>query len=209
MLTPKSRRISIFFALLLLLVMAMWLPGLQAKTRIDLQTRHGSAAELAVRDRLAALLEKYPLERWVHTRQVVIDDNANPSRSHPVLTLGTRERFLGADIELVAVFVHEQLHWHIVNNSRFEPDEATARLKPIAVGVRSEPPFGSGDDGSTMNHVTVCYMEYRVLSQLFGPATAKAYLLAQPFYTDVYAFVVDPAHEASIEAVLRDAGVSY
>lgn len=71
----------------------------------------GSKREREIREQLLCLLRKYDLGKWLFTREIRIEEGATP-HSHPVLTLNTRH--LGDDSLLLASFIHEQLHWHLL-----------------------------------------------------------------------------------------------
>jgi hypothetical protein len=176
---------------------------------LDVTVRNGDRTEIAVRERIEGVVEKYKLQRWLYTRRIVIDKSTWPPHSHPVLTLGVNERFLHDDKELVAALLHEQFHWNMSLHSRLSPRQSLPLVKLFLPSLRTTYPYGSDDELSTYAHVLVCYMEYRALSSVFGKEMARAYLSKQPFYTDVYAAVLNEAYARQIEAVLARAGVTY
>ena len=71
----------------------------------------GSRREVRTERQLRSILAVFPaVSKWVFTREIRIEANVVP-HSHPVLTLTTRH--LDDDQQLLAAFVHEQLHWGV------------------------------------------------------------------------------------------------
>ncbi len=178
---------------------------------LQVVAKHHSVTENIVRDKLLLVVEKYKLSRWMTTNTVVIDDTVKIPRSHPVLTINgiaTPTSPVLDELELVAIFVHEQSHWNQIENGRSGPGESAAAIKQFASGLRYEFPYGDGGEERTLNHIPVCYMEYRVLSKLFGEAYAKDNLEKRHYYKDVYAFVLNSKNHAAIDRYLKDEGIS-
>jgi hypothetical protein len=194
-------------ALALLLHALLHSPYAYAEEALDVQTRHQDAQETAVQQRIQALVQRYHLQPWLYTRKIEVDKDVWPPHSHPVLTMGVSRGFIEDDMNLVTNLVHEEFHWHVVMHSRLEPEQITALLKPHFPALPAQPPLGSGDEKSTYNHVLVCYMEYKVLSGIFGADAALKSIQQRPYYKAVYAVVADPANKPAIEAVLEKAGL--
>lgn len=161
--------------------------------RLDITLVHGSAAEARTRTALRALVRRHELEPWVFTRDVAIDESAVP-HSHPVLTINTDYR----GDQLLATFIHEQLHW-------FEESVVEARDRAIEETrgpfpeVPSQPPDGASDEVSTRLHLIVCHLEYRAMQQLVGEKRAHATLAAWRHYRWVYRTVLsEPQAIASL-----------
>jgi hypothetical protein len=114
------------------------------QTGVNITLKHGTPAEARTRDQLQRLLSTYDLSAWIYTKTVVVDEQPIPF-SHPVLTLHARH---AKDNELlVSTFVHEQLHWFLVDRQE-ETDQAIADLRKLfpsvpvggTAGARNEPP---------------------------------------------------------------------
>jgi hypothetical protein len=210
--TARLRSRRYHFGVALTLLVAIVAPSFSYAVNdqpLYITAKNGEKSELALRERIEQVVLKYGLQRWLYTKRIVIDKTAWPPHSHPVLTLGVTNRFLKDDVELAAVLLHEQFHWNVALNNRLPNKQLLHMLKRFLPAIRSAPPFGSTDEVSTYFHVLVCYMEYRALSTALGQATAHLYLSRQPFYTDIYAAVLNEANARDIEAVLAQAGMSY
>ena len=103
------KRIFLPFIILLLGVTSY------AQDRIEISLKHSSRVEIQTKEQLQRLLQTYDLSRWIFTRSILIDEQAIP-HSHPVLTLHTRH--LKDDELLLSSFVHEQLHWFLVQRDK-------------------------------------------------------------------------------------------
>lgn len=196
---------------LLLLASLFWIAPVSAQS-IDISMKHNSVSENAIRQKLLSAFEKYQLQKWTVTNKVMIDDETRIPFSHPVLTLNgipSKNSPIDQDEELVAIYVHEQGHWNSVKHGKLSMDEAAAAIKKFAKNLRSDFPYGSGDLVGTLNHVPVCYSEYRVLSQLFGEEAARKKLESKHYYKDIYAFVLDPANHPAIEQYLKEEGLTW
>lgn len=150
---------------------------------------------------LERLLSAYNLERWVFTRNVVIQSRAIP-HSHPELTLSTR--YLNDDDTQLTVFLHEQAHWYFTRR-----DAATqAAIAEISV-LYPDPPAreagGASDPRSTWLHLMVCSMELDALTDVLGSEHARSVLDARTVYPWVYDQVL--ADGAPIRAVMAEHGL--
>lgn len=157
--------------------------------RLSLDLTHGSAAEAAVGAALERLVADYDLEDFLYTTDIVIDHDGFP-HSHPRLTLSADKA--EAPNQLLAEFLHEQLHW-------FEEEEAERRDVAIADSARlypavpAERPEGAGSETSTRLHLLVCYWEYQALKRYLGDVAARGVIedLSRHHYTWVYRRVLD------------------
>ena len=84
-----------------------------SKDEIEISLKNASKSEAQTKEQLEVLLQRHDVSKWLFTRKILIEDNVIP-HSHPVLTLSTRDR---GDV-LLATFVHEQIHWFLVNYIR-------------------------------------------------------------------------------------------
>ena len=92
--------------------------------KLDIALKSGSQAEVQTKDQLQRLLKTFELSRFLFTTSVLIDQTAIP-HSHPILTLNTRH--LKDDDLLLSTFVHEELHWFLVQHNN-ETNEAIKDL---------------------------------------------------------------------------------
>lgn len=158
----------------------------QSGVRIDLE--RGSEAEARMADELRALLEEYDLEPWILTRDVRIDERAIP-HSHPVLTLHTRH--IGDESMLLAVFLHEQLHWLEEQPWTAPWQETMEALQRLFPEVPPATGGGARDDESTYRHLLVCDLEYQALSTMVGPDRARETLARITHYEWIYERVLN------------------
>ena len=131
----------------------------------------------------------YDLYKWIFTQKIEIDENATP-HSHPVLTLSARH--VKDDELLLSTFVHEQTHWHFVNNEKLT-DAALKDLKVMFPQVPKQGPEGARDEESTYIHLFVCYLEYRADRELLGELRARQVMefWATDHYTWIYKTVLE------------------
>jgi len=160
-----------------------------AQDKIDISLKNGSAGEIQTRDQLQRLLKTYDLSKWIFTKSILIDEKAIP-HSHPILTLHTRH--LKDDDLLLSTFVHEQLHWFLVQNDK-ETKEAMKDLRALFPKVPVGFPNGAEDEESTYLHLLVNCLEYRADRELLGELRAKQVMefWASDHYTWVYRTVLD------------------
>lgn len=161
---------------------------------LKIELKHGSADEARTREQLQRLLAAHDLQRWIFTREVVIDGSVAIPHSHPVLTLNTE--YLKDDDLLLATFVHEQLHWYLEENrERAKPVlEELRRLYPDAP---AGPPLGARDLSSTYNHLIICYWEIRAAKELLGELRGfqVAQFLANDHYLWIYRKILDEGYK--------------
>jgi len=112
----------------------------QAKFEITL--KNNTPAEAKTKAQLERLAMTYDLHKWIFTQKIEIDENATP-HSHPVLTLSARH--VKDDELLLSTFVHEQTHWHFVNNEKLT-DAALKDLKVMFPQVPKQGPEGARDE---------------------------------------------------------------
>lgn len=144
---------------------------------------HGSAAEAAMARELRDVLRTHDVEPWIMTRKVLIDSTKIP-HSHPVLTLHTRH--IGAELELLATFVHEQLHWLEDEPWLGNFEAAMADFEKMYPNVPSSREGGARDRQSTYRHLLVCDMELQALTILVGRETARKILAKTTHYEWIY-----------------------
>jgi hypothetical protein len=157
----------------------------------QIELASGSDSEQRLQRRLSKLLARYGprLGRWQFTDRVVLDDKSI-SHSHPVLTIGARTKGARTDAGLLAVYLHEQIHWflneHPVRLRRALRD-LRARYPQVRVGAKDG---GATDEESTYLHLLVCTLEYDALRGMIGKASSTRLLSSKPYYEWIYKTVV-------------------
>lgn len=154
-----------------------------AAQKIEITLKNNTPSEAKTKAQLERLIAAHDLSKWTFTRKVEIDEKSIP-HSHPVLTLSTRH--LKDDELLLSTYVHEQIHWHLVNLSK-ETDEAIKELRTLFPKVPVGAPDGARDENSTYLHLLVGYLEYRADRELMGEFKAKQVI--QFWSTDHYNWV--------------------
>lgn len=155
-----------------------------AQDKFEITLKNNSESEARTRERLQKILGQYDLSRWTFTRKVLIEDKVIP-HSHPVLTLSTR----GDGDELLATFVHEQIHWFLDENSE-RTEKAKAELKALYPKVPVGPPDGARNEGSSYLHLIVNYLEYEAMRELIGEEKARRLLEGKGYYKWIYKTVL-------------------
>jgi hypothetical protein len=141
-----------------------------------------SEREQATRYQLCALLQRHSLDRWQFTDVVRIEQGAIP-HSHPVLTLNTY--LLGDDARLLAVYVHEQLHW-FCHHHEAASNRAINDLRAVYPVVPVGLPEGAKSEFSSYLHLAIGYLECAALIELLGPGEARRVLEGWTYYTWIY-----------------------
>ncbi|HEX9853293.1 MAG TPA: hypothetical protein VGA68_09780 [Woeseiaceae bacterium] len=149
---------------------------------------NGTEAEATMAAELRALIGKYDVEPWILTRSVLIDENQIP-HSHPILTIHTRH--IGEELELLATFVHEQLHWLDQEPWRADFEAAMQDFEAQFPEAPSAAEGGARDVQSTYRHLLVCDLEYQAMTALVGAATARETLAATRHYQWIYHTVLN------------------
>jgi hypothetical protein len=163
--------------------------SVSAQGDFKITLKNGSDAEAQTKTQLERLLKSYDLSKWIMTKTIEIDEKAIP-HSHPVLTLSTRH--LLDDELLVATFVHEQMHWFVIQDQKNLAavlDEFKKMFPKVPVGY----PEGARDEGSSYLHIAVVYLEYRALRELLGELRAKQVM--DFWSSDHYTWIYRTVHE--------------
>jgi hypothetical protein len=144
--------------------------------------------ERQTRDQLLALLQRYELRRWRFTDVVRIEQGVIP-HSHPELTLNTY--LLGDDARLLAVYLHEQLHW-FCDQRKQSAEWAIEELRGIYSVVPVGLPEGAKSEFSSYLHLVIGYLEYAALIEVLGLDDARQVIegWCQSHYTWIYATVL-------------------
>ena len=157
---------------------------------LALTLKNDSDRERETKAQLEKMLEQHDLSKWIFTREIVIDEKTGIPHSHPVLTLNTN--YTGKDLQLLSVFVHEQLHWFAIAHEE-DRDRAIAELEQLFPDLPTQPPDGSSGRFSSYQHVIVCYLEFAALKELVGKEKAREVieLWAGHHYRGIYRLVLD------------------
>ncbi len=154
---------------------------------LTIRTHSNMPHEIEAREQLLRILETYDLEKWLFTKEVLIQEGARPF-SHPVLTLNCRH--VHQDEKQLAVFLHEQMHWFL-NTPNLEWREAIGEFRVIYPEVPVGGEEGTRNEHSTYLHLIVCYLEFIALSQVLGETKARELLSRTIGYKWIYKQVLE------------------
>ena len=187
----------------LLLLLALASPALAQSPADGLRIELAGDTPLTRRGReqLRHILATYDLSPWTFTRRIRIESYAVP-HSHPVLTLNTR--YLEDDFAQTATFLHEQMHWLLVQRES-STDSAMADVRRLYPDVPASPPQGAHDEESTYLHLLVCTLELDAVRAVFGDTVARRILGGWHHYTWVYQEVLE--RPEPLRAILRARGL--
>lgn len=194
-----------FFGVLLLLALFTGSTFSVSAQQMEITTVNETPREKAAAELLRAFMTANNLNPWKFTHRVQIDSRAIP-HSHPVLTLHTRHMDKGEADLLLATYLHEQLHWHLVQNQN-AMESAMEELQRLFPGAPADFPEGGGSEQSTYLHLLVCYLEMDAVSQLLSEQRTQAIL--EFWKSDHYTWVYRQVEErgAEIEAVIAKYGL--
>ena len=163
---------------------------------VQVAVAHGSQRELTTKALLERILASYSLNRYAFTQQVLIEEGAR-NHAFPVLTLNAR--FADSEDDLLASYIHEQVHWHLKEHQA-EQQSAVAELRRLYPGAPVGLPEGAETAFSTYGHLVTCYLEIRAVRELVGTDRAAAVIGRKTHYTWIYRTVL--SSEARIAAVV-------
>ena len=179
------------------------------RTRPDITLVNESESERQLEEMLLVLFDRYGLEKWLYTEQVNLEDGATP-HSHPVLTLTprTQRTDYGADLErLLAVYIHEQLHWFLMlEDPTRDRERLHAELRNRYPNLPVGFPDGCRSEFSNCVHIMVNVFEYRALRDLLGDDQARAVIEGHPSYRAIYEIVL--RDYAGLEHLFTDYGLT-
>jgi hypothetical protein len=154
---------------------------------IDLSTARRNAELVQVL--LKQLRVAYNLAPYEYTRAVRIAPGEFPY-SHPVLTLNT---MIQRDDELLAVYLHEQMHWYATWYSHTNPaswqtiwSALTARYPDVPTGF----PVGAATAHSSYLHLIINWLEIEATAELLGRAKAIELARERRTYSGLYKIVL-------------------
>ncbi|WP_153915527.1 hypothetical protein [Shewanella sp. TC10] len=192
--------------LILLITLLVTFP---VNAQVLINTVNKSANEVKIKSDLESLHEQFNLTQWLFTKHIQVDENAKTPHSHPVLTMSTQPEYLASKTKLLSTYLHEQFHWHIIINGKPTKEAFRARIKDFFPNVKTGYPFGSRDEGSTLSHLMVCYLEYIALTELIGQDKALENISTNNYYTWVYETVTNPENEAVLDMLLVEFGLEF
>lgn len=158
---------------------------------ITIDVARGTERELATKAQLERVLESYDLSTYTFTRQVVIEEGAR-NHAFPVLTLNAR--FADSGDDLLASYVHEQIHWHIREHER-QQRRAVAELRRMYPKAPVGLPDGADTPYSTYGHLVTCYLEHQAVDRLLGRDRAAAVFGRKTHYLWIYKTVLSDGKE--------------
>ena len=191
-----------YIALLFWLFFATF--GFAQSPEITFSTKNETDNEKAVVGLMKDLLKEYDLSKWIFTDKVMVEAFVIP-HSHPILTLNTRYGKEEKD-QLLTTFIHEQLHWYLVEHDK-ATDDAIAQFRKKYKDVPYKNRAGARDEHSTYLHLIVCYLEYRSMASLIGQEEAKQLMWNQTHYTWIYNKIIEDAEY--IAKVLKKHNLNY
>lgn len=144
--------------------------------------------ERQARDQLLRICQRWDVSAWAYTRRVIIEARAIP-HSHPVLTLNTRH--LRSDLDALGTFLHEEIHWGVVNQSSDAWRTVNGRLRQRYPSLPVAPPEGCGSERSNYVHLVVNYLELVALAQLVGADVARTSISQREHYRAIYRVVLE------------------
>jgi len=143
--------------------------------------------EAVVAGELRELTTRFDLRPWILTPRIRIEEGVIP-HSHPILTLSTGS--LGRPDELLATFVHEQLHW-VEDRHPESWAQAISEYRRLYPDVPSSDEGGARDEESTYRHLLVCDMELQAVAALLGEERAREIFQGYRHYRWIYDRVLE------------------
>lgn len=159
--------------------------------RIDIDLEHAAREAERVAQMLAAMRRRHDLARFEYTRLVQIVP-AGPTHSHPILTLGTR--FADTEDQLLATYLHEQMHWYLWRLGGPDHDPVAPFFDDLVRRYPKAPtklPDGARSYEQTYLHLVVCWLELHATAELIGRERAAALADTQWGYRWIYRTVLD------------------
>jgi len=151
------------------------------------------------RQNLEHLLQIYNLEPLFFTHEIHIQSRVIP-QSHPILTLNTR--YAENPYKLMALLVHEQLHWWAAQKKNHF-DKAIEELKILFPILPKE--GIAKDEHSTYLHLAICFIEYEAMIHFVKKSKAnkilKDYIQKEKIYPWIYSQVYLKYH--LIEKIMK------
>lgn len=180
--------------------------GLSGEYRIDIDLDRAQAEADRIRSWLRAMRVRYDLARFEYTLHVRIVP-AGPTFSHPILTLGTR--FTETEDQLLATYLHEQMHWylHLLGGPDHDPiepvfDELVRRYPAAPIRL----PDGGRNFEQTYVHLVVNWLELEATAQFIGWERTAALADTQYGYRWIYKTVIRDRED--LRTLFADHGIA-
>src|SRR3954464_8497043 len=100
-----------------------------ATPKLNIKLKNGTEVEQRKKDQIERLAQQYDLKKYTKTREILIEQGVRP-HSSPVLTLNGR--FVDNDDLSLAVYIHEQGHWVLMERLPRMNRELLADLYKVA-----------------------------------------------------------------------------
>jgi hypothetical protein len=171
---------------------------------INISLANGSDKEKAKQEQVLRLVEKYNLEEWWFTEDIIINESARSPSSHPILTLTAS--MPSNDLAGLSQLLHEQIHW-FEDARKAEVANTIEELKKLYPSVPVGFPDGARSEFSSYLHMAVCLMELDALSKILDKETAETIIATNGryFYKWIYKTVLrDQEH---IRQILKRNGL--
>jgi hypothetical protein len=196
--TFLKKEFTVFLKLILTLVFLFFSCMSYADEPVEISFAHNANDEIQTGEQLKGLFKKYDLSKWIVTKNIIIDNDSIP-HSHPVLTLHTRHK--RDDELLLSTFIHEQMHWYLVQHQQ-ATTAAVIELKKLYPDTPVGFPEGSNTEEGNYEHLLVIDLEWKADRELFGELTARQIMefWAGDHYTWIYRTVLD--HRRKIDHIL-------
>ena len=156
-------------------------PEPSAGTSLRILLRSGSEKERQAEAQLRRLLAEHDVERWLFTREVLIDETAPIPHSHPLLTLNAGG--LENDLAELATLLHEQFHWFALEDQKRLGDTIGA-FRELFPEVPSR--GGARNESSTYLHLVICDLELQAMTGLVGEEKAREIIGGWNHYSWIY-----------------------
>jgi hypothetical protein len=158
---------------------------------VHIAVARGTEREQATKAQLERVLDSYDLARYTFTRQVVVEEGAG-NHAFPVLTLNVRSADSSDD--LLASYLHEQIHWHIRARDNRQR-RAVGELRRMYPGAPVRLPDGAETAYSTYGHLVTCYLEVQALGRLLDRERVAAVIGRKRHYLWIYRTVLSDAEK--------------
>ena len=173
----------------------------------EIQLAGVNEREEEVAEVLIGLSQKHDLSPWLFTNRVRIESGVIP-HSHPVLTLNTRH--MDNPTQLLAVFLHEQIHWFLAAvENKNQLKDALSELREMYSQVPDGQNGGASSEYSTYLHLLVNWLEFDALSKLLGRSEAQEVIEGQYVYEWIYGRVLEDSSELKSIVTKHDLSISY
>ncbi len=160
------------------------------QTRPTITLVNGTENERLLERQLLTMFDRYELGKWFYTEHVQLEEGVIP-HSHPVLTLAPRKHYLTDLKRILAVYLHEQMHWFsLLDEMSRDNARIGTELRTRYPNLPVDPPDGCGSEFSNYLHIVVNFFEYQALRELLSDDRARAVLGGYRGYKAIYAVVL-------------------